>query len=189
MNKGHRHNCGADGLNCDDSGQPILRTRHVIVFGLICDEGHEFEGWFRSNDDFDDQQASGNVACPACTSTRVEKGIMAPNLNISGVSDSGHRPYGDETDLTDHAESIAALETEIADMRRQIKDELRDFVEENFDNVGQEFPEEARRRWYDEEETGVYGHASVEDMVDLIDEGIPVAPLPEDPEQRRKKLN
>lgn len=168
------------------SGQPVRKARSVIVFGLVCDEGHEFEGWFRSNQDFDDQSSSRKVACPACLSTRVEKGIMAPNLNLSGsIPVPTSRPYGDETDLTDNAETIASLETEIADMRRQIRDELRNYVEENFDDAGADFPAEARRRHYDEVEAGVYGEATVEDMVALIDEGITVAPLPQDP----KKLN
>lgn len=202
MNKGHEHTSGEEDHGHKPGSTSGSRTRNVIVFGLICGEGHEFEGWFRSNQDFDDQSSASVVACPACHSTQVQKGIMAPNLNLSGTRssqpDQPARPYGDATDLTvsdapDNSETIAALEAEISDMRRQIKDELRTYVETNFDYVGQDFPEEARRRHYDTEvataSPGAYGEASVEDMVALIDEGIKVAPLPQDPEQRRKKLN
>ena len=201
MNKGHEHTSGEEDHGHKPGSTSGSRTRNVIVFGLICGEGHEFEGWFRSNQDFDDQSSASAVACPACHSTQVHKGIMAPNLNLSGSrSDSRpdqpecppERPYGDATDLTlsdapDNSETIAALEAEISDMRRQIKDELRTYVETNFDYVGHDFPEEARRRHYDAPtaSAGAYGEASVEDMVALIDEGIKVAPLPQDP----KKLN
>lgn len=199
MNKGHEHTSGEEDHGRKPGSTSGSRTRNVIVFGLICGEGHEFEGWFRSNQDFDDQASASAVACPACHSTQVQKGIMAPNLNLSGsrsVSppDQPERPYGDATDLTvsdapDNSETIAALEAEISDMRRQIKDELRTYVETNFDYVGQDFPEEARRRHYDTEvataSAGAYGEASLDDMVALIDEGIKVAPLPQDP----KKLN
>lgn len=203
MNKGHDHTSGEEDHGRKPGSTSGSRTRNVIVFGLICGEGHEFEGWFRSNQDFDDQSSARAVACPACHSTQVQKGIMAPNLNLASsrsVSrpDQPERPYGDATDLTvsdapDNSETIAALEAEISDMRRQIKDELRSYVETNFDYVGQDFPEEARRRHYDTEvataspgaSPGAYGEASVEDMVALIDEGITVAPLPQDP----KKLN
>lgn len=195
MNEGHEHKSGGE----KHGDKPMRRARNVIVFGLICDEGHEFEGWFRSNQDFDDQKSSRDVACPACHSTDVQKGIMAPNLALSTRHSGSHtddvsRPYGDATDLTQtgfigDSETIASLEAEISDMRRQIKEELRDYVETNFDNVGQDFPEEARRRHYDQADTGapsgVYGEATVEDMIALIDEGITVAPLPQD----RKKLN
>jgi hypothetical protein len=172
----------------------LVRTRKVIVFGLRCDEGHEFEGWFRSNDDFDQQQQKGNLACPACASTHVKKAIMAPNLALGGLKNEPAEPvYGDRPDLTlgepSSGETIAQLEAEIADMRRQIKEELRDYVETNFDYVGEDFPAEARRRYYEADERGAYGEATVEDMVAMIDEGVPVAPLPDDPASRRKKMN
>ncbi len=197
MNKGHDHISGEEDHGRKPGCTTGSRTRNVIVFGLICGEGHEFEGWFRSNQDFDDQSSASAVACPACHSTQVQKGIMAPNLNLSSSSSSQperspERPYGDATDLTvsdapDNSETIAALEAEISDMRRQIKDELRTYVETSFDYVGQDFPEEARRRHYDAPtaSAGAYGEASLDDMVALIDEGIKVAPLPQDP----KKLN
>lgn len=176
MNEDHRHN--TSGKEC--AGSPLTGARRVIVFGLICNDGHEFEGWFRSRQDFDDQCLAGAVSCPACHTTRVEKGIMAANLGPSVPSTPQiERPYGDATDLTipgfgDNDETIAQLEAEILDMRRQIKEELREYVDAGPDHTGTEFPE------YD----------SFEDMVSLIDEGTGVDPLPEGPVPgSRKKLN
>lgn len=149
------------------------KARSVIVYGLICQDGHEFEGWFRSNHDFEDQCAKGALACPACHTTRVEKGILAANLGqpASGAFD---RPYGDATDLTDNDETIAQLEAEISEMRRQIKEELREYADAGLDRNGTDFPE----------------YESFEDMVSLIDEGTSVDPLPDGPTTgSRKKLN
>lgn len=160
----------------------------MIVFGLRCDGGHEFEGWFRSNADFDDQQQKGRLACPACSSAHVEKAIMAPNLSL-GSSVSDVPVYGERPDLTDNTETIAQLEAEISEMRRQIKDELRDYVEDNCDYVGDDFASEARRRYYDADERGVYGQAELDELAALVDDGIPVAPLPDDLPKPPKKLN
>jgi hypothetical protein len=173
-----------------DSHKPIVRTSRVIVFGLRCDGGHEFEGWFRSNTDFADQQDAGNLSCPACASYHVEKAIMAPNLARSTFSgEPVTTPYGERPDLTEgNGESIAKLEAEIAAMRRQIKDELRDYVDTNLDYVGDDFSDEARRRFYEAEDRGIYGEATLDEMVDLTEEGITVAPLPAD-FAARKKLN
>lgn len=154
------------------------RARSVIVFGLICQDGHEFEGWFRSNQDFDDQRAMGALSCPACHTTRVEKGILAANLGTP-ASGEFERPYGDATDLTDNDETIAELEAEIFEMRRQIKEELRDYADAGLDHSGTDFPE----------------FESYEDMVSLMGEGTSVDPLQEDPLPEgptpgsRKKLN
>jgi hypothetical protein len=172
MNEDHGHNtCGEERGTARDllSAQ---KGRSVIVFGLICQGGHEFEGWFRSNRDFNEQSANGIVACPACHTTRVEKAIMAANLEVVSqpVLD---RPYGDDTDLTDNTDTIAELEAEIFSMRRQIKEELRAYVETSPDHTGTEFPE----------------YEDFEDMVSLIDEGLGIDPLPVGPGGRRKKLN
>lgn len=127
---------------CEFSHKPVKAASRVIVFGLMCDGGHEFEGWFRSSDDFNAQQDAGNLACPACASTRVQKAIMAPNMAIPGQS-LDHAPYSDRPDLTDcmgDPETIAELEAEIALMRRQIREELSEYLDEDYDNVGDSFP-------------------------------------------------
>jgi hypothetical protein len=55
----------------------------MILFTLRCAQGHEFEGWFRNGDGFDAQQKAGEVACPECGDTSVEKAVMAPRLGRS----------------------------------------------------------------------------------------------------------
>lgn len=173
MNEDRNHNTSGKKCGASHASSPAIKARSVIVFGLICQDGHEFEGWFRSNQDFDDQCAKGALSCPACHTTRVEKGILAANFAEPAIGDKG-RPYGDTTDLTDNDQTIAQLEAEIFEMRRQIKEELRVYADAGLDHSGTDFPE----------------FESYEDMVSLIDEGTSVDPQPEgSTPSSRKKLN
>lgn len=188
LKQGTQHHLCAD----TPSAAHLGGTRKVIVFGLRCHHGHEFEGWFRSNADFEAQQADGHLSCPSCTSSEIEKAIMAPNLALGGFRSEPPAPtYGERPDLTDGPETVAQLEAEIAEMRRQIKEELRTYVEVHCDYVGEDFIDEARRRYADPEARGVFGEADLEEMIALVDEGLPVAPLPEDvvAAMKPKKLN
>ena len=130
----------------------------MIVYNLQCDSGHEFEGWFSSGAACDEQIGTGQVTCALCGSAKVEKVIMAPA--VSGTKKQG---------LSDH---INTMQDELAALRAQ--------VEANCANVGEKFPEEARKIHYgDSEERGIFGHANPTDVKDLLDEGIAVAPLPD----------
>jgi len=134
----------------------------MIKFALRCDEAHEFEGWFRSNADYDAQAADGVLVCPVCGSAHVEKAIMAPAVA---------RSSGEEG----RARRLADITARMAD----IKAKARDYVERNFENVGARFPDEARRIHYGEtERRGVYGEATIREARELIEEGISVAPMP-----------
>ena len=133
----------------------------MIKYNLICDAAHEFEGWFRSSSDYDDQAEAGLLECPACGSQSVQKAVMAPAIARS--RDSGR-------------------EQRFHQMRQSMQEAVqraRDYVEQNFDYVGDQFSDEARRIHYGEsEERGIYGEASGAEVRDLVEEGIEVAPLP-----------
>jgi hypothetical protein len=134
----------------------------MILYNLICDHAHEFEGWFRDSAAFDDQAASGALSCPACGSAKIEKAVMAPA--ISGAKKS----------------SLTGSETT---KLRQFATGLRKYVEKNADYVGPDFPEEARKIHYGEsEERHIYGEATLEEAKELLEEGVDVAPLPPDPD-------
>jgi hypothetical protein len=139
----------------------------LIRYSLRCDASHEFEGWFSSSGDFDRQQQRGLVTCPACGSSKVEKALMAPSVTT-----------GEER------EQKAALAVDTAN--KEILAKMRDVVKqirENSEDVGDRFPEEARKIHYGEAEArGIIGQAKREDVGALIDEGIEVAPLPVLPE-------
>ncbi len=143
----------------------------MIRYALACDQGHGFEGWFSDSADFDVQQAQGRLTCPMCESRNVAKQIMAPAVACRGSGRDVAEAEGDPA-------RIAAL------MRK-----IRAHVEENFDYVGDRFAAEARAIHAGEAEArGVYGEASPSEVKALLDDGVPVAPLPPAP-PRKTELN
>jgi hypothetical protein len=133
----------------------------LIVYRLRCGDSHEFEGWFKDSHAFDAQAASGKVICPICGGRKVEKAVMAPAI-------AGAR----KTDLT-APDNLRKM--------RQFMSGLRKYVRENAEYVGPRFAEEARKIHYGEaEDRQIYGEATVKDAVELVEEGVEVAPLPPD---------
>jgi hypothetical protein len=128
----------------------------MILFTLRCVHGHEFEAWFRDGDGFEAQQKAGEIGCPECGDTSVEKAVMAPRL-----ARSRQMP----------AISPAQFRAALIEMRRQI--------ETNCDYVGTRFAEEARRIHYGEiDPHGIYGEATDEESRELDDEGIRFGRIP-----------
>jgi hypothetical protein len=129
----------------------------MILFTLRCSQGHEFDGWFRDGDGFEAQRQGGEIACPHCGDTAVEKAVMAPRL---GRSKEAKPPM-----------SPAQMRAALVELRRQ--------VESNCDYVGGRFAEEARRIHYGETDPrGIYGEASDEESRALSEEGIQFGRVP-----------
>src|SRR5215471_15837548 len=129
----------------------------MILFTLRCAAGHEFDGWFRDGDTFGAQQKAGEVGCPDCGSTEVEKAVMAPNIARS-------RPKGPPM-------TPAQMRAALVELRRQ--------VETNCDYVGERFAEEARKIHYGEVDPhGIYGEATKEESHELSEEGISFGRIP-----------
>ena len=136
----------------------------MIRYALLCEHDHEFEGWFGASADFDDQQARGLVECPVCASKAVRKAIMAPA--VSGTKKKAQ-------DITP-AQSQAMMMEAMGRIRRH--------VEENFDDVGYTFAKEARAIHEGRsEDRGIYGQATSAEVRDLVEDGVPIAPLPPEP--------
>ncbi len=134
----------------------------MIKYDLICEKEHEFEAWFRDSAAFDEQSAKKKVVCPFCGSKKVSKAIMAPRVS------SKTRAKGKQSMLAGQQAKLAKMMSE-----------FRDHVEKTHDYVGDQFPEEARKIHYGEtEHRDIYGEASLEDAKELVDEGVPVAPIP-----------
>lgn len=145
----------------------------MIRYALLCEHDHEFEAWFKSIAAFDDQKAAGELVCPVCDSHDVRKAIMAPGVATKGAVKT--KAGREQT-----AEHVREARTQFMAVAKRV----RDHVEQNFDYVGDKFPEEVRRQHYGEAETrDVYGEATPEEARDLIEEGIDVAPLPPDPKK------
>ena len=152
----------------------------MIKYQLICEDGHEFEGWFGDSAAFESQQDSGLLTCPACGSDTVRRALMAPNLASPKTRKSPPAPQkGPDAPATpgaaalpaDAARRMHALMSEMRALQSKIKDECRD--------VGDDFAEEARRIHYGEAEAeGIYGNATPEEREALDDEGIAVMDIP-----------
>ncbi len=145
----------------------------MIRYDLICEQGHEFDGWFSNSAAFDKQARKGLVACVHCGSTNIEKQMMAPGIPVK----SNRRSEAPAKPVL--ATTLDPRQQKIAQLMR----ELRKAVEENAEYVGDSFAEEARKIHYEEDEKrGIYGETTAEDAEDLIEEGIEIHPLPILPE-------
>ena len=133
------------------------------VLDLQCSQQHGFEGWFASEDDFQQQLAGGLVECPLCGDSEVTKLLSAPRLNLGSGSEPLRHDVVSAPDKTVQAAWMKMVRHVMA----------------NTEDVGARFPHEARRIHYGEaEERGIRGQASAEETRALVEEGIGVLPLP-----------
>jgi hypothetical protein len=134
----------------------------VISFSLTCEHAHDFEGWFRSNEDFDGQRKRGLVECPVCGSHKVEKALMAPAIS---------------TGRKQEKIALAMNEQQRAAMA-QIK-ALSEKIRANADYVGDKFAEEARKIHFGETDArGIYGEATPDEAKSLAEDGVAFMPIP-----------
>ena len=138
----------------------------MIRFSLICDHDHEFEAWFRNNDDFDKQKKRGFVECPSCGSNKVQKALMAPAVSTGRKREKIALAMND------------AQKKAMAEMKA-----LSEKIRENADYVGDKFAEEARKIHFGETEArGIYGEATLEEAKSLAEDGVGFMPIPVFPE-------
>ncbi len=142
----------------------------MICYRLRCERDHEFEAWFASSEAYDRQAKAGLVSCPLCGSVKVEKAPMAPAIA---------RSRGTARAADEDGESRKRRTERLYRLMRAVQR----YVEENYEHVGRRFAEEARRIHYGESEPrGIYGEASRKEVKELLEEEIPVAPLPRLPD-------
>ena len=141
----------------------------MIRYALACEHGHEFEGWFGASADYDDQASRGLLECPVCASRAVAKRIMAPA--VTGTKAQKSTPAVDET--------------RTRAMVMEAMGQIRRHVEDNFDYVGDTFAREARAIHEGKsEQRGIYGEASPTEVKALVEDGVPVAPMPPEPPKK-----
>jgi hypothetical protein len=161
----------------------------MIRYALVCAKGHSFESWFANSAAYDKQAGRGLIECPACGNTKVEKALMAPKLSgtrkrsrpaLPAPMPAADAPAPAAPEATTPVAMISPQEQEF---RAKLK-ELRDHLTKNADNVGQKFPEEARKMHYGEiEHRSIYGQASPQEAKALHEEGIEFHPLPVLPDE------
>jgi hypothetical protein len=173
------------------------------VLDLQCAQHHVFEGWFGSEDDYQSQLTRGLLTCPMCGDASVSKKLSAPRLNLSTTRGDPTAEGGASLATTGNSSSAADVLAptpvthsastntpptlpslqEVANLEpAQLQAALLKMVRHvvaNTEDVGDSFPEEARKMHYGETEArNIRGHATVEETEELIDEGITVMPLP-----------
>lgn len=130
----------------------------MIRYQLVCPKDHEFEGWFKDSAAFDTQAKKGLLVCPTCNSKKIKKAPMAPAISK-------------KAELAEAAANAQKMREWVTNVRKD--------VEKNAEYVGEKFPDEARAIHYgDAKERQIYGEATLADAKELIEEGIPVAPIP-----------
>ena len=168
----------------------------MIKYQLICDQNHEFEGWFQASAAFDSQAESGLLRCPLCDSDQVKRALMTPNLaspkrrkaiepplaapapkpaNLPLTNPTLANPTpAQQSALPTKSEQVQAFGAALAKLRQ-----LRQKITKDCRDVGDNFAEEARKIHYgDAEAEGIYGRTTHEEREALEDEGIDVLDMP-----------
>jgi hypothetical protein len=155
----------------------------MIRYNLRCERDHVFESWFQSSSAYEVQEKRKLVNCPVCGSAKVERAIMAPQI-VSKKRRDVVVPAPAAVPEAAAPASTSLMMAQERELRAKLK-ELRDHIVKNADNVGERFPNEARKMHYgDIEHRPIYGEASPEEARSLIEEGVEVSPLPVLPDDR-----
>lgn len=152
----------------------------MIVFDLQCaSEGHKFEGWFSSSDDYQQQRESGLLICPVCGDGAVEKAVMAPAVSVKSNQRPSTSPAVPAT-----TEGKAVVPMSAGNDNPRMQELMQALVHAQAEAlkqsewVGQGFADRARAMHYGEEDAKpIHGQVAVQEARSLIEEGVEVAPL------------
>lgn len=162
----------------------------MVIYDLVCEFGHEFEGWFKNSDELSSQQANGLLTCPYCDSDKVTKKLTAPKVakksNATGAQEI-------VPSFQQQAAQNVAVESgaspEAYNKLQKMLGEVHKFIDTNFEDVGNRFAEQALSIHRGETEaSNIRGTANQEELADLAKEGVTALPIPPKPIDK-KKLN
>ena len=154
----------------------------MILYNLKCPQNHIFEAWFKDSGTYDKQAKRKHIECPVCSDTAIEKAIMAPRLSSTtrkkGLEYEAPRagePNRDNSKSNVNKNEVSKAAREFL----EIASKLQKHVEENCENVGKNFAEEARAIHYGEtKERGIYGEATQSEVKGLVEEDISISSIP-----------
>jgi hypothetical protein len=153
----------------------------MIVFDLLCALGHRFEGWFGSAEDFARQKEQRLLQCPTCNSAKVERVPSAARFNLGAPEPKPSKP-AEKTNLPAPQKTPEMEGKDPFAIAQMLYSRMLDELLSKSEDVGKEFPAEARRIFYQETPArAIRGQATQEEHDELLDEGIPVARLPVPP--------
>ena len=143
----------------------------MIQYALKCSSDHSFDSWFQSAAAFDKLSAAGMVTCAVCGCDQVEKAVMTPQVRPARKAVVKSEPVEAATGQVGVSTPSTEIENVLSELRRK--------VEENSDYVGHDFAKEARKiHLGDSPERAIYGEAKPEEARALVEDGVPVTPLP-----------
>jgi len=145
----------------------------MIKYRLICDSGHEFDGWFPNSKQFTKQKNNGQLTCPMCESPHVDKAIMAPNIKRSKSKSNANK-------INKFKKEIVGDSMMLASQAKFVMRKIKQHIEKNFENVGDKFFEEAKKVVDGKrDDDKIYGTPSKEEVNKLLEEGIDLFHVPE----------
>jgi hypothetical protein len=146
----------------------------MIRFSLVCDNGHDFESWFASNESYDFQIEHNLVTCPHCNIVKISKAVMAPAV---ARGERRKRP-------AEKKQNVALIGPGDVELRKMARDLQARIIDATVD-VGAEFPTEARKiHDGDAPERAIRGQASAEEARALLEDGVSILPMPILPDDR-----
>ena len=143
-----------------------------IKFSLKCECSAKFEGWFPSNEDYENQLVKGQLLCPMCDSTKVRKDIMSPNIKKKSTKTPRQRGK-------DAVKNMTGEHFTMGGRARTLLKQVEKHVTKNFENVGKNFAREARKAQVGERDEEFYGTATKKEANKLLNEGIDLFHVPE----------
>ena len=153
----------------------------MIVYDLECENSHRFEGWFGSAGEFDDQLERKLVSCPMCNSGAVVRRPSAAYLN-TGASREPEQSQSSSESPSVPQRAPQRLPQQVSNVPPEVVAKVIEHIVKNTEDVGSQFPEEARKIHYNEAPARhIRGTATARDVEDLRDEGIEVVALPVPP--------
>ena len=160
----------------------------MVIYDLICDLRHQFEGWFSNSDDFAAQQKNAMLSCPVCGSLDIIKKVATPKVGRKSNSTAAgsNEMVKSSSQILD---SVNPDESERYNKMQNTLLKMHDFIDSNFEDVGNKFASEALSMHKGEKEVGnIRGTASADELKELTEEGVNALPLPAKPIDK-KKLN
>ena len=146
----------------------------MIKYALICECDAKFEGWFPSIKQFESQQKKKQLLCPICDSTNVRRDIMSPTVKKKNGKEKSPRQRGKENVLNMTGEQMV-----LGGRARTLLRQLEKHVKDKFENVGKNFPKEARKAVKGKRNEEFYGTATKDEAKKLLDDGIDLFHVPE----------
>ena len=134
----------------------------MIKYNLICFNKHEFESWFSNSTEFDKLKKKGLLECIYCSSKKINKSIMAPRVS----------------NIKNKQEQVDQIYKNLKNEKKQLL-KLRNYIEKNFDYVGENFSKKVREVYYNKKsKKAIYGTTTVEERKELEEEGIDLLSIP-----------